>query len=266
MVVGSGGGALRGWLCLPLVLCLLACPEARADEAGCDPLAIDLTVTPQRTLIYASLKETVKVQAARPERADVVLIGDSLFAGWRTDLPAAFPSTSIYDFAVGGDRVPSVLWRLENTDLSPLRPSAVALLIGTNDLAAGTPACAVATGIETIVERLRTLWPKTPVLVLAIPPRGADFHALDDRRLEVNGAISALGRRLPNVYAVTIDDDAFTCGQYRNPRADGSDASARLSCVNYADDNLHFSTEGYVVLGHVLQAAAKASLGKDVFR
>jgi len=265
-MVGRGGGAFGRWLCLPVVLCLLACAEARSDEASCDPLAIDLTVTPQRTLIYASLKETLKVQAARPERADVVLIGDSLFAGWRTDLPAAFPSTSIYDFAVGGDRVPSVLWRLENTDLSPLRPSAVALLIGTNDLAAGTPACAVATGIETIVGRLHTLWPKTPVLVLTIPPRGADFHALDDRRLELNGAIATLGRRMPNVYAVTIDDDAFTCGQYRKPRATDGDAATRLSCANYADDNLHFSTAGYVALGRALQDAAEAALGKDVFR
>ena len=265
MLQGSGG-MLRLWLCLPVVLCLLACPEARADEAICDPLAIDLTVTPQRTLIYASLKETLRVQAARPERADVVLIGDSLFAGWRTDLPATFPSTSIYDFAVGGDRVPNVLWRLGSADLSSLHPSAVALLIGTNDLAAGTPACAVTTGIETIVGRLQTLWPKTPVLVLTIPPRGADFHALDDRRLEVNAAIATLGGRLPNVYAVTIDDDAFTCGQYRKPRATDGDASTRLSCANYADDNLHFSTAGYVVLGHALQAAAKAALGKDVFR
>ena len=124
----------------------------------------------------------------------------------------------------------------------------------------------VATGIETIVGRLHTLWPKTPVLVLTIPPRGADFHALDDRRLELNGAIATLGRRMTNVYAVTIDDDAFTCGQYRKPRATDGDASTRLSCANYADDNLHFSTAGYVALGQALQTAAKASLGKDVFR
>ena len=265
-MVRRRGRALRRWLCLPVVFCLLACSEVRADEGSCDPLAIDLTVTPQRTLIYAGLKETLRVQAARPERADVVLIGDSLFAGWRTDLSTAFPSTSIYDFAVGGDRVPSVLWRLENTDLSSLHPSAVALLIGTNDLAAGTPACAVAIGVETIVGRLQALWPKTPVLVLTIPPRGADFRALDDRRLEVNDAISTLGRHMPDVHAVAIDDNAFTCGQYRKPRVADSDASAKLSCANYADDNLHFSTAGYVVLGHALQAAAEAALGRDVFR
>ncbi len=259
------GGSMRRWVGLSAILYLLAVTEAFADEPKCDPLAIDLTVTPQRTMIYASLKETLKVEAARPERADVVLIGDSLFAGWRTDLPTAFSSTAIYDFAVGGDRVPNVLWRLENTDLSSLRPSAVALLIGTNDLATGTPACAVATGIETIVERLRAIWPQTPVLVLTIPPRGADFHALDDRRLEVNGAIAALADRLPNVHAVVIDDDAFTCGQFGKPRQAGA-AASRLACGNYADDNLHFSTAGYVVLGNTLRAAAKAALAKDVFR
>jgi len=253
-----------------VVLCLLtaflASREARAEEPTCDPIAIDLTLTPQRTLIYASLKETLTVQAARPERTDVVLLGDSLLAGWRTDLPAAFPSTAIYDFAVGGDRVPNVLWRLEKTDLTNLRPSAAVLLIGTNDLAAGTPACAVAIGIETIVERLRRLWPETPVLVLTIPPRGAGFHDLDDRRLEVNGAIAMLGKRFDKVHPVVIDDDAFTCGRYRRSQpAEGAGAEV-LSCGNYAEDNLHFSTEGYVALGRMLQGAAASALGEDVFR
>lgn len=253
-----------------VALCLLtvlsASPKAWAEDQACDPIAIDLTLTPQRTMVYASLKETLTVQAARPKRADVVLLGDSLLAGWRTDLPAAFPSTAIYDFAVGGDRVPNVLWRLEKTNLKDLRPSAAVLLIGTNDLGAGTPACAVAIGIETIVERLRRLWPETPVLVLTIPPRGTDFHALDDRRLDVNRAIAALGKRFDKVHPVVIDDDAFTCGQYRRSQlAEGPGAEA-LSCGNYAEDNLHFSTEGYVALGRMLQGAAAVALGAAVFR
>lgn len=260
---------MRRWLGCTLVLCLLtalsAPLEAWADEA-CDPLAIDLTLTPQRTLIYASLKETVQVQAARPEKADVVLIGDSLLAGWRSDLPKAFPSTPIYDFAVGGDRVPTVLWRFENTDLSHLSPSVAVLLIGTNDIAAGTPSCAVIKGIEAIVERSRKFWPETQVLVLTIPPRGADFHEIDDRRLEVNKAIVALGSRFGRVQAVPIDDNAFTCGQYAAaPLTTGTEAR-RLSCANYAEDNLHFSTEGYVELGRLLKDAAADSLGRDVFR
>lgn len=261
---------MRRWLGCTLALGLLLGPfmplDARADEAACDPLAIDLTVTPQRTLIYASLRETVQVQAARPDKADVVLIGDSLLAGWRSDLPSTFPATAIYDFAVGGDRVPTVLWRFENTDLSHLRPAAAVLLIGTNDLGAGTPSCAVAAGIEAIVEKLRTLWPETQVLVLTIPPRGPDFHVIDDRRLEVNKAIVALGSRSDRVQAVPIDDNAFTCGQYAAaPLTTGTEAR-RLSCANYADDNLHFSTEGYVQLGRILKDAGAKSLGWDVFR
>lgn len=245
---------------------LLASPRVWAEEPACDPLAIDLTLTPQRTPNYPNLKETLRVQAARPERADVVLLGDSLFAGWGTDLPSAFPATDIYDFAVGGDRVPNVLWRLEKTDLSNLRPSAAVLLIGTNDLAAGTPACAVAIGIETIVERLRALWPETNVLVLTIPPRGADFHTLDDRRLEVNQAIAMLAGRVDRLHAVMIDDDAFTCGQYGKPPLAEGPETTRRSCDNYVDDNLHFSTQGYVALGHILKSAAIQSLGGDVFR
>lgn len=252
-------------LIVGLLMGLPVLAEARAGEPVCDPLALDLSLTPQRTMIYASLKETVQVQEARPDKADVVLIGDSLLAGWRTDLPSAFPSTVTYDFAVGGDRVPTVLWRFENTDLSHLRPAVAVLLIGTNDLAAGTPSCAVSAGIEAIVEKLRTMWPETQVLALTIPPRGPDFHVIDDRRLEVNKAVVALGSRFDRVHAVPFDDNAFTCGQYAAaPLATGADPS-RLSCANYADDNLHFSTEGYVQLGRILKDAAVRSLGRDVF-
>lgn len=261
---------MRRWLgctlVLGLLLGLLVPLEARADEIACDPLAIDLTLTPQRTQIYASLKETVQVQAARPDKADAVLIGDSLLAGWRSDLSSTFPSTAIYDFAVGGDRVPTVLWRFENTDLSHLRPAVAVLLIGTNDLGAGTPSCAVAAGIEAIVEKLRTLWPETEVFVLTIPPRGPDFHVIDDRRLAVNKAIVALDSRFDRVHAAPIDDNTFTCGQYAvAPLTTGTEPS-RLSCANYADDNLHFSTEGYGELGRILEEATTKSLGRDVFR
>ncbi len=261
---------MRRWLECTLILGLLfgmlAPLHASADETACDPLAIDLTLTPQRTLIYASLKETVQVQAARPDKANVVLIGDSLLAGWRSDLSKAFPSTAIYDFAVGGDRVPTVLWRFENTDLAHLRPAVAVLLIGTNDLGAGTPSCAVATGIEAIVEKLRTLWPETQVLVLTIPPRGPDFHVIDDSRLEVNKAIVALGSRFDRVRAVPIDDNAFTCGQYATAPLTPGTEPRRLFCANYAEDNLHFSTEGYVQLGRILKDASVKSLGRDVFR
>lgn len=261
---------MRQWFSSAVALCLLAglvaSFGAQAEEPSCDPLAIDLALTPQRTPNYPNLKETLRVQSDLPERADVVLLGDSLLAGWRTDLPSTFPATAIYDFAVGGDRVPYLLWRLEKTNLSHLHPSVVVLLIGTNDLAAGTPACAVAIGIENTVERLLSLWPATQIFVLTIPPRGAAFHDLDGRRLEVNDAIAALGSRVDRVHAVAIDDNAFTCGQYgKSPAAENSEGS-RLSCDNYADDNLHFSTKGYVELGHILKQATARTLGQDVFR
>lgn len=238
----------------------LGVAPAVADEV-CDPLAIELVSTPQRTPNYVNLRETVKLQASQPEAADAILLGDSLFAGWRTDLPVTFPATRVYDFAVGGDRVPNVLWRMENTDIARLKPSVLALLIGTNDLAAGTPPCAVAKGIGLIVSRLRAAWPDAPVFVLTIPPRGPDFREIDDRRLEVNRAIIDLGKSDPAVHPVVIDDVTFTCGQYAAPKL----ASGRLACANYVDDNLHFSTEGYVELGRILKEASVAAVGRSLF-
>lgn len=250
--------SLRPWAAL-LALALSGLP-ALADEV-CDPLAIELVGTPQRTPNYPNLRETVKLQASLPETADAILLGDSLFAGWRTDLPKTFPATAVYDFAVGGDRVPNVLWRMENTDIARLKPSVLALLIGTNDLAAGTPPCAVAKGIALIVSRLRADWPDAPVFVLTIPPRGPDFREIDDLRLEVNRAITEIGKSDPAVHPVLIDDVAFTCGQYAAPKP----TTGRLTCSNYVDDNLHFSTVGYVELGRILREATVAAVGKTLF-
>ncbi|WP_237154963.1 GDSL-type esterase/lipase family protein [Oryzibacter oryziterrae] len=237
-----------------------------AEPNACDPLALDLTLTSARTPLYASLRETVKVQAAVPSDADVVFVGDSLLAGWRTDLPSAFPNTRSYDFAVGGDRVPNVLWRLENTDLTHLSPASAVLLIGTNDLAAGTPACAVARGIEQLVQRLQDLWPRTRVFVLTIPPRGPDFRDLDVVRHEVNTAIGALPQGHPNVFPVVIDDTAFTCGAYAKPPLDAGQRSTPYRCDLYTDDNLHFTPKGYLELGAILQRASQSATGQNAFQ
>lgn len=252
--------------CLGMMLATL--PVSAADDA-CDPLAIEIATTPQRTPGYPNMLETRRLQASLPDRADAILFGDSLFAGWRTDLPGTFPATTVYDFAVGGDRVPNVLWRIDNTDLNRLKPSALAILIGTNDLAAGMPPCAVAKGIEAIIDRLQAAWASTPIFVLTIPPRGPDFREIDERRLEVNRAIAALGTRRADVHPVMIDDVSFTCGQYGRALSAGAAAACqpagRLACSNYADDNLHFSTGGYVELGRILAAASRSAVGRSLF-
>jgi lysophospholipase L1-like esterase len=256
-------------LALAVVAALALTAPAAAGET-CDPLAIELSTTPQRTPNYPNLIETVDLMATPVDRADAVLLGDSLFAGWHTDLARAFPATAVYDFAIGGDRVPYVLWRIDHGNLAALRPRLAALLIGTNDLASGTPPCGVVAGIEAIVGRLGTIWPKTPVLVLTVPPRGRDFRDIDDRRKALNAAIAGLPARHPDVHVVPIDDEAFTCGLYGKaaealPPA-ARTADGRLICANYADDNLHFSTEGYVALGRIVSEASRAVLGADGLR
>lgn len=248
---------------LSLAALLAAGPASAADEA-CDPLALDLTLTPQRTPNYPSLRETVKLLAVVPERADVVLFGDSLFAGWRTDLPRTFPQTTVYDFAVGGDRVANVLWRIDQVDLAPLAPKLAAVLIGTNDLAAGTPPCAVAAGIDKLVGRLRAMWPDAAVLLLSVPPRGRDFREIDDQRRALNRAIAGIGERVAGVHPLLIDDAAFTCGQYGRPF--DRTQPGRLSCAHYVDDNLHFSAKGYAELGRLVAEAAGRVGGDNPFR
>ncbi len=260
---------LAGLAAVLFGLALGTLPAAAADDA-CDPLAVEVTTTPQLAAGYARVRETKALQASLPDKANAIFFGDSLLAGWKTDLPKTFPETSIFDFAIGGDRVPNLLWRLQNTDLRRLKPSVLVLLIGTNDIGTRTPGCAVVVGINAVIARLEATWPGTPIHVLTIPPRGRDFREFDDQRLEVNRAIAALGTRHPNVHPVVIDDVAFTCGQYGKSISDTQAnpaclPAAQLACSNYVDDNLHFSTAGYVELGRILKEASVAALGTSLF-
>jgi lysophospholipase L1-like esterase len=65
----------------------------------------------------------------------VVFLGDSIFEGWY--LPEPFPGKDYVGRGIGGQTTSQVLVRFRQ-DVVDLRPSAVVILLGTNDLAGNT--------------------------------------------------------------------------------------------------------------------------------
>jgi len=70
---------------------------------------------------------------AEQDQGGLVLLGDSITQGWGEDFSAAFPGVKIANRGISGDTSRGVLIRLKE-DVLDLKPAAVVLLIGTNDL------------------------------------------------------------------------------------------------------------------------------------
>src|SRR5208283_263374 len=69
------------------------------------------------------------------ENGSVVFLGDSITQGW-TALAKVFPDFKVVNRGIGGDTTRGILYRL-NADVLALKPAAVVLLIGINDIGLG---------------------------------------------------------------------------------------------------------------------------------
>jgi platelet-activating factor acetylhydrolase IB subunit beta/gamma len=213
---------------------------SRAQE--CPDSAATTTLTPAynndgtRAAIFQTELKSIAAQASIDENVDIILIGDSLIEGWNVKL--LLPSVAI-NFGVGGDQTQTVLWRLQDPVLNRLKPRNAVILLGTNNIAAGNSACAIASGLKDVVIRSQKIWPQAKIWLIEIPPRGDKFASRDDIRLEINKQL----RSFTGVWTINVDDELNCHG--------------RTPCVNYLDDKLHFSPAGYGVLTSAVRAAMR---------
>lgn len=146
----------------------------------------------------ASHEKFVKI--AKEGMAQLVFLGDSITAGWAGNgkevWAKAFAGYTPANFGIGGDRTQHVLWRVQNGELeAPLKPKAVVLMIGTNNVGGDSPE-GIAKGVTTIVETIRAKQPQAKILLLAVFPRGdkptGKLGAANDKIKQVNAIISKL--------------------------------------------------------------------------
>ena len=208
-------------------------------ETACDPKALRLATTPLATTFSFVAQDNVAVLATMPAAADVVAVGDSITRRWPAEsLEKAFPGGGVFNYGMEGDRTQNILHRLSAPRLSRLQPRTVVLLIGTNNLADGHPACAIAGGIRAVVARIDALWAKPTLRIVEVLPRGERFDAYEADRRSVNAAIRELMSERGGGSVVTVDEP-ITCGH-------------RPDCPNYDPDHVHLSAGGYDVLQNAL--------------
>ena len=119
-----------------------------------------------------------------PSRPRVVLMGDSIFYHWTAEERPAPAWMEVVNRAIPGQNSSQMLLRFED-DVVALKPSAVVILAGTNDLRvyAGEPAAARASVLARLERNVSAMADiadarRIEVVICAIPPFGADSQGL----------------------------------------------------------------------------------------
>ncbi|MEO7494257.1 MAG: GDSL-type esterase/lipase family protein [Massilia sp.] len=174
-------------------------------------------------------------QMARADKGgiDVMFVGDSITEMWPRQLfDDSFGKYRAANFGIGGDHTGNVLYRLQDPHLAPLKPKAVVLLIGVNNLnLCGESAEQVFAGIKLIVAALRKQYPDARILLNGVFPEGKS--ASD----EVRARIIALDKMI-----ATLDDQPRVTFRNYGPlflQPDGSISQETMG------DYLHLTEKGY---------------------
>jgi lysophospholipase L1-like esterase len=124
---------------------------------------------------------------------DLILDGDSITDFWQTKgadvWKAHYGSIKMADFAISGDQVQHVLWRLQHGELAGQNPKLIELMIGTNNHVEDPKE--IADGIKLLINEYETQCPNAHILLLGVFPRAADpKDPLRDWIKQINALIS----------------------------------------------------------------------------
>jgi lysophospholipase L1-like esterase len=196
---------------------------------------------------YHQDNERLRAAPADPRR--VVFLGDSITDGWK--LAQSFPDRPYVNRGIGGQTTPQMLVRMY-PDVIDLKPAALVILAGTNDISRNTGPVTI-TMIEENFQAMTELAQAHGIKVIlcsvmpvsdytknkqtvARPP--ADILKLNAWMREYAAKAHAV---FADYYAATVDEK----GMLRD---------------GYSDDGLHPNLKGYDLLAPVAQAAIDKAL------
>ncbi len=192
-----------------------------------------------------------RLNPPNPARPRVVFMGDSITDGWR--LNEYFPDHDFVNRGISGQMTDQMLGRFE-ADVIALRPVAVIILGGTNDLWRGTSVAAIANNIRMMCTLAQAYGIK--VLLSSVLPV-SDYHK------NVNPDYERTPRRRPEqIRELNRWLESF-CAQhgYRfvDYYSEMVDASGFLK-PDLSDDDLHPNTKGYRIMAPVALTAIEGAV------
>jgi len=223
-----------------------ACPIPPAGR----PLPREALAEPMDWPEWRGLVEglTNRLRRTDVSRTRIVFLGDSITQGWQPNIFQQFYGhRGALNLGISGDTTQGMLWRLENGHWpAALRPEAIVLLIGTNNIGMGQAPENVAVGIGQIIARLRRLAPQARIVLVAVLPRG--MTAADQMRAPI--------ARL-NQYLAPCEDGRRLI--YSDPGQFMLDGQGVL--FNWiAHDWLHLTLTGYAILSTAIEGHLRLAL------
>ncbi|UYY59337.1 SGNH/GDSL hydrolase family protein [Sphingomonas sp. S2-65] len=188
--------------------------------------------------------------AVKGQKVRVVFMGDSITDNW-INLDKTFFQNGLVDRGISGQTTPQMLVRFRQ-DVLDLKPQAVHIMAGTNDIAGNTGAATMETvqgNIRGMAELARANGIK--VILASVPPAGEFPWAKDKRPVPQIAAMNAWLRD----YAAR---NGFTYVDYHRAMAQGDGAMK----PGLASDGVHPTAQGYAVMRPIALAAIAKTLGK----
>ncbi len=188
---------------LSVIVLLAGCKTGGAPAPDVSHYPADATVLPGKgplqtwtdfTNIWAERHATWR-QDTNNETGAVVFLGDSIIQGWTT-LAKVFPNIKVVNRGIGGDTTRGVLYRL-NADVLALKPTAVVLLIGINDIGLNADPQDVADNIKAILQDLKQFNPRMPVIVCKVMPSSDKQHRPADKIEQLNSLMDEIVKSDP---------------------------------------------------------------------
>jgi len=176
-----------------------AIPESDAGLAGEGPI--------RRYDWFRNLWEGRRSAWAKTIEQDqgaVVFLGDSIMQGWGDGLGPAFPGIKVANRGISGDTSRGVLIRLHE-DVFALKPSAIVLLIGTNDIEEKAAPDLIARNVKLIIDTINDYDSQLPIIFCDVFPSSESMG----RPTELIQEINSYTRSFIDDYAQIIRLDTF---------------------------------------------------------
>ncbi len=193
------------------------------------------------------LQHQIRLKHLRERQPEVVLLGDSITAGWVKSplFEAELAPLKTFNAGIGGDSTQHLLWRVQHGAVET-KPKVVVLLIGINNVSNGYAPAQVVSGIRAILREIRERSPETKVVLMGLFPKGeAPGTPIRVKIREVNQALAGLAEPGRVVY-LDIHDKLLGPDGHLTPET--------------APDGLHIGLPGYEVWGAALVPVLKTLL------
>lgn len=135
------------------------------------------------------------------DQGAVVFLGDSITQGWGDDVGQTFGAMKVANRGISGDTTRGMLVRLPG-DVLALKPAAVVILAGTNDLEEKAEPAVIAENMRLILAGLRAHRADMPVVLCKVFPSSASKSRSAAQIKSVNDLYAGLVKDQPQVTLV----------------------------------------------------------------